>query len=126
MFLIDEPDGDQIASYRAVVAPRPARRPRDLCRRAARTAPPGSAHASSVEAFWKWCRESCERPVLLPKSPLAKALRYARERRDGLEVFLDDPDVPIDTNHLYADTRFMPTLRPKSLTDRVAPVGLSA
>ena len=26
----------------------------------------------------------------------------------------------------YADNRFMPTLRPKSLTDRVAPVGLSA
>ena len=48
-----------------------------------------------VDAFWKWCRESCERPELLPKSPLAKALRYARERRDGLEVFLNDPHMPI-------------------------------
>ena len=53
-------------------------------------------------------------------------LNYAQERRSGLEVFLDDPAVAIDTNHLYADNRFMPTLRPKSLTDRVASVGSSA
>ena len=79
-----------------------------------------------VETFWRWCREQCHRPELLPKSPLAKALNYAQERRPGLEVFLDDPAVAIDTNHLYADNRFMPILRPKSLTDRVAPVGLSA
>ena len=61
-----------------------------------------------VDAFWKWCRESCERPELLPKSPLAKALRYARERRDGLEVFLEDPDVPIDTNHVERALRPIP------------------
>ena len=79
-----------------------------------------------VETLWRWCREQCHRPELLPKSPLAKALNYAQERRSGLEVFLDDPAVAIDTNHLYADNRFMPTLRPKSLTDRVASVGLSA
>ena len=79
-----------------------------------------------VETFWRWCREQCHRPELLPKSPLAKALTYARERRTGLEVFLDDPAVAIDTNHLYAGNRFMPTWRPKSLTDRVASVGLSA
>ena len=79
-----------------------------------------------VETFWRWCREQCHRPELLPKSPLGKALNYAQERRPGLEVFLDDPAEAIDTNHLYADNRFVPTLRPKSLTDRVAPVGLSA
>ena len=79
-----------------------------------------------VETFWRWCDAQCHRPELLPKNPLAKALNYARERRSGLEVFLRDPEVAIDTNHLYADNRFMPTLRPKSLTDRVASVGLSA
>ena len=79
-----------------------------------------------VETFWRWCRAQCHRPELLPKSPLVKALNYALERRSALEVFLDDPQVAIDTNHLYADNRFMPTLRPKPLTDRVAPVGLSA
>ena len=52
-----------------------------------------------VDAFWKWCRTSCERTDLLPKNPLAKALNYALQRRMGLEVFLDDPQVAIDTNH---------------------------
>ena len=36
-----------------------------------------------VEAFWKWCRTSCERTDLLPKNPLAKALNYALQRRLG-------------------------------------------
>ena len=45
-----------------------------------------------VETFWRWCRAQCHRAELLPKSPLAKALRYAQERRSGLEVFLDDPE----------------------------------
>ena len=49
-----------------------------------------------VETFWRWCDAQCHRPELLPKSPLAKALNYARERRSGLEVFLDDPEVAID------------------------------
>ena len=49
-----------------------------------------------VETFWRWCRAQCHRPELLPKSPLAKALNYALERRSGLEVFLDAHDVAID------------------------------
>ena len=61
-----------------------------------------------VDAFWKWCRESCERPELLSKCPLAKALRYARECRDGLGVFFHDPDVSIDTNHLERALRPIP------------------
>jgi hypothetical protein len=36
----------------------------------------------------------------LPSSPFTQTLGYSRERRVGLEVFLDDPDVPMDTNHL--------------------------
>ena len=79
-----------------------------------------------VEPFWKWCRTSCERTDLLPKNPLAKALNYELQRRLGLEVFLDDPQVAIDTNHFHADNRFMPTLRRKPLTDRAAPLDLSA
>ena len=61
-----------------------------------------------VETFWRWCREQCHRPELLPKSPLAKALNYAQERRPGLEVFLDDPAVAIDTNHLERALRPIP------------------
>ena len=61
-----------------------------------------------VGTFWRWCREQCHRPELLPKSPLAKALNYAQERRTGLEVFLDDPAVAIDTNHLERALRPIP------------------
>ena len=61
-----------------------------------------------VETFWRWCREQCHRPELMPKSPLAKALNYAQERRPGLEVFLDDPAVAIDTNHLERALRPIP------------------
>ena len=68
-----------------------------------------NAHIRPVlEAFWKWCQDSCERPELLPKNPLAKALHYVRERRDGLEVFLNDPNVPLDTNHLERALRPIP------------------
>ena len=61
-----------------------------------------------VETLWRWCDAQCHRPELLPKSPLAKALGYARERRKGLEVFLDDPEVAIDTNHLERALRAIP------------------
>ena len=67
--------------------------------------------------------EDLSRP---PRDPLVLAVNYARNRRDALEVYLSDPDFPIDTNHLYADNRLMPTLRRKPLMDLVAPVGLSA
>ena len=33
---------------------------------------------------------------------------YAHERREGLEVYLSDPDVPIDTNHLERALRAIP------------------
>ena len=61
-----------------------------------------------VETFWRWCRAQCHRADLLPKSPLAKALNYALERRSGLEVFLHDPEVAIDTNHLERALRPIP------------------
>jgi len=54
----------------------------------------------AVHAFWQWCDEQCRRHDLLPSHPLSKALKYAMARVDSLKVFLSDPDVPIDTNHL--------------------------
>ena len=44
----------------------------------------------------------------LPSSPFTKALAYVRERREGLEVYLNDPDVPIDTNHIERALRVIP------------------
>lgn len=62
-----------------------------------------------VQAFWAWCFEQRQRVDLLPKDPLAKALAYAWERRAALQVFLSDPNVPIDTNHVER------TIRPLAL-----------
>jgi transposase len=61
-----------------------------------------------VKAFWQWCDVQCHRPEMTPTHPLAKALKYARERVAGLQVFLSDPDVPIDTNHLERALRPIP------------------
>ena len=44
----------------------------------------------------------------LPSSPLTVALAYAREREAGLRVYLADPAVPIDTNHLERALRAIP------------------
>jgi transposase len=61
-----------------------------------------------VDAFFEWVNRQFEQQGLLPSNPLTKALAYVRERRAGLEVFLGDPDVPIDTNHLERALRVIP------------------
>lgn len=61
-----------------------------------------------VDAFFDWVDRQFEQLGLLPSNPFTKALAYARERRLGLEVFLTDPDVPIDTNHLERALRAIP------------------
>jgi transposase len=61
-----------------------------------------------VEQFFAWVNQTFEAHGLLPSNPLTKALAYARERRFGLEVYLTDPDVPIDTNHLERALRAIP------------------
>jgi len=61
-----------------------------------------------VDTFFDWINRQFERQDLLPSNPLTKALAYAHERRLGLEVFLTDPDVPIDTNHLERALRAIP------------------
>ena len=61
-----------------------------------------------VHAFWTWCDQQCHRLELLPKDPLSKALKYAQARHASLQVFLSDPEVPIDTNHLERSLRPIP------------------
>lgn len=58
-----------------------------------------------VEQFFDWVDRQFEQQGLLPSNPLTKALAYVRERRAGLAVFLDDADVPMDTNHLERSLR---------------------
>lgn len=67
------------------------------------------AHARPVALrFFKWVDQYFEAQGFLPSSPFTKALNYIRERRDGLCVYLDDADVPIDTNHLERALRVIP------------------
>jgi transposase len=61
-----------------------------------------------ADRFFTWVDKQFEAQGFLPSSPLTKALAYVRERRDGLEVFLSDPDVQIDTNHLERALRAIP------------------
>jgi transposase len=61
-----------------------------------------------VERFFAWVDRQFEAQGLLPSNPITKALAYARERRFGLAVYLTDPEVPIDTNHLERALRAIP------------------
>jgi Transposase IS66 family len=65
-------------------------------------------HATAPVGWVPGDSASAKASALLPSNPLTKALAYARERRGGLEVFLTDPEVPIDTNHLERALRAIP------------------
>lgn len=71
--------------------------------------------APVVAAFWQWCDEQCQRLDLTPSNPLSKALKYAMSRRAALEVFLREPDVQVDTNHLERALRPIPMGRKNHL-----------
>lgn len=61
-----------------------------------------------VKQFWQWCEQQRQREDLFPKHPLLKALNYVLERIEPLQVFLADPDVPLDTNHVERALRGIP------------------
>lgn len=61
-----------------------------------------------VSDFFQWCRDQLEQGGLLPSDPLTKALNYVLSREASLTVFLEDPDVQPDTNHLERALRPIP------------------
>ncbi len=61
-----------------------------------------------VDKFFAWCNAQCQRDDLTPKHPLTMGLKYAINREDALRVFLEDPEVPPDTNHLEREIRPIP------------------
>ncbi len=61
-----------------------------------------------VTDFFRWVYQQRQRTDLLPKSPFAKALHYAHERESQLKVFLSNPALPMDTNHLERALRVIP------------------
>jgi hypothetical protein len=58
-----------------------------------------------VEQFFTWLARTLRDTVLLPSNPFRQAAHYALDRRAALSVFLADPTVPLDTNHLERQIR---------------------
>ncbi len=58
-----------------------------------------------VEKFFGWLKRILAEQALLPSNPFTKAARYALYREKSLRVFLEYPNVPIDTNHLEREIR---------------------
>lgn len=53
-----------------------------------------------VDRFFEFCEQQRQRMDLLPDDTWAKVLNYALTRKRQLMVFLENPDVAMDTNHL--------------------------
>jgi len=61
-----------------------------------------------VDQLYQWSHEQLQRNTLLPKQPFTQALNYLLNREQALRVFLEDPAVPLDTNHLERALRPIP------------------
>ena len=61
-----------------------------------------------VDSIFEWLVEQKQATALLPSDPFTKALNYLDERAMALRVFLEDPEVPLDTNHLERGLRPIP------------------
>ena len=61
-----------------------------------------------VDRIFAWCQQQLDRLTLTPQDPLRKALIYTLKRVPELSVFLNDADVPPDTNHLERGLRSIP------------------
>lgn len=61
-----------------------------------------------VDRFFTWCDDTLHNLTLLPKDPLSKAIGYVQSKEMALRVFLEDPDLPLDTNHLERALRPIP------------------
>ena len=61
-----------------------------------------------VQEFFRFLEMALSKTVLLDSNPFSKAAVYALKRRQALSVFLANPDVPIDTNHIERALRPIP------------------
>lgn len=61
-----------------------------------------------VDTFFQWCWQQLNRHELTPRNRFRKALNYVVARETELRVFLEDPDIPLDTNHLERAIRPIP------------------
>lgn len=61
-----------------------------------------------VDAFFAFCEAQLRRPDLTPSDLWLKSLNYLCKREHQLRVFLENPDVAMDTNHLEREIRPIP------------------
>lgn len=61
-----------------------------------------------VDQLFQWGEDQLNRLDLTPSHPLRKAINYLLKRRAELSVFIADPDLPLDTNHLERTLRCIP------------------
>lgn len=64
--------------------------------------------APLVNEFFSWCQQERQRMDLTATNPLSRALGYACNHEKQMRVFLENPDVPLDTNHLERSLRCIP------------------
>ena len=62
----------------------------------------------AVQAVFAWCRHTAQRIDLVPSDPLSKALKYTLKRESALSLYLTNPDIALDTNHLERALRVIP------------------
>jgi len=58
-----------------------------------------------VDTFFAWLGGVSQEALLLPTNPFTKAASYALNRQKQLRVFLEYPDVPVDTNQVEREIR---------------------
>lgn len=61
-----------------------------------------------IDQFFDWNQEQLRRLDLVKSNPLSKALGYVDKREKELRLYLDDPAIAIDTNHLERGLRCIP------------------
>lgn len=59
----------------------------------------------TMERLFAFLEKELDETALLPSNPFAKAAKYAVQRKAELMACLDDPAVPLDTNHLEREFR---------------------
>ena len=61
-----------------------------------------------VDGIVQWVQDQQQTRMFLPTSPFSKALDYLHSRAAELRVFLNNPEVPLDTNHVERAIRPIP------------------
>ena len=70
------------------------------------------AHSLAVvDEFFEWAQDQIRRSTGSKKEPFNIALNYAVAREEMLRVYLSDPELKPDTNHLERALRVIPMVR---------------